>query len=131
MNCLSGLGGGGLGIVDNNCEIAEPTRSPDYTLMLGGSARFPIAALNGGYLSASLNIRRTDDLNVGTTGLPNGKVDATTEMTAGLTLGIGGRLRFTLECTNCTDELVQDSVLAGTFYYNEPRRISFKARYDF
>ena len=130
QRCLAGAGGGGQGIVDPSCEIAEPTRSPDYTLMLGGTVRFPMPAINS-ELAWSFNLRRTDDLNVGTSGLANGLVEDSAEVTTGLALRVGDNLRFVLECTNCTDALVQHSVLAGTTYYNEPRRITFKARRDF
>ena len=129
-DCLAGLGGGGQGIVTPSCEIADPTRSPDSTYTIGANLTGQLPRMNG-YISGNLNIRRTDDVNVGTSGLPNGLVDATTEMNAGITVGVGENLRFTLECQNCTNELVQHSVLAGTFYFNEPRRVSFKARYDF
>ena len=129
-DCLAGLGGGGQGIVTPSCEIADPTRSPDSTYTIGANLTGQLPRING-YISGNLNIRRTDDVNVGTSGLPNGLVDATTEMNAGITLGVGENLRFTLECQNCTNELVQHSVLAGTFYFNEPRRVSFKARYNF
>lgn len=34
------------------------------------------------------------------------------------------------KCENCNNELIQHSVLAGTFHYNEPRRVDFRARWD-
>ena len=129
-NCQAGLGGGGQGIVTPSCEIADQTRSPDSTYTIGANLTAQLPSFNG-YLSGNINVRRTDDINVGTSGLPNGLVDATTEMNAGITLGVGENLRFALECQNCTNELVQHSVLAGTFYFNEPRRVTFRARYSF
>ena len=69
-------------------------------------------------------------MNVTTSGLPNGLINDTGLLNAGLTLGVGENLCFTLECENCSNELIQNSVLAGTFYYNEPRRVSFRARWD-
>lgn len=129
-DCRAGLAGGGQGIVTPSCDIADPTRSPDTTYTIGANLTAQLPSFNG-YLSGNINVRSTDDLNVGTSGLPNGLVDATTEMNAGITLGVGENLRFALECQNCTNELVQHSVLAGTFYFNEPRRVTFRARYSF
>ena len=130
QRCLAGdAGAAGRGIVDGDCEVAPPTRSPDFTLAIGGSYRFDIPALNG-HLAASVNYRRNSDMNVTTNGLPNGHMGDTGQLNAGLTLGVGENLRFTLECDNCNNELIQHSVLAGTFYYNEPRRVNFRARWD-
>ena len=129
QQCMAGEGGAGQGIVDGDCKVADPTRAPDFTLAIGGSYRFDLPALNG-HLTASVNYRRNSDMNVTTSGLPNGLIDDTGLLNAGLTLGVGDNLRFTLECENCNNELIQNSVLAGTFYYNEPRRVSFRARWD-
>ena len=128
--CLSGnAGAAGRGIVNGDCEVADPTRSPDFTLAIGGSYRFDLPALNG-HLTASVNYRRNSAMNVTTNGLPNGLIGSTDLLNAGLTLGLGENLRFTVECENCNNALVQQSVLAGTFYYNEPRRVTFRARWD-
>ena len=129
QQCLAGEGGGGQGIVNGDCAVADPTRSPDFTLALGGSYRLDLPALNG-HLTASANYRHSSDMNVTTNGLPNGLIDDTGVLNAGLTLGVGENLRFTLECENCNNELIQNSVLAGTFYYNEPRRVNFRVRWD-
>lgn len=128
--CLSGdAGAAGQGIVNGDCEVADPTRSPDFTLAIGGSYRFDLPALNG-HLTASVNYRRNSGMNVTTNGLPNGLIGSTDLLNAGLTLGLGENLRFTVECENCNNALIQQSVLAGTFYYNEPRRVTFRARWD-
>ncbi len=129
-DCRATGNGAGQGIVDAQCEIADPTRSPDHSVTVGADLEFPIAAING-YIRGNLNIRRTDALNVGTSGLANGEVDNTQEVNAGVTVGIGERLRIIAECQNCTNELVQNAVLAGTFYYNEPRRYTLRAKYSF
>ena len=130
QRCLGGdASAAGRGIVDGDCEVAPPTRSPDFSLAIGGSYRFDIPALNG-HLAASVNYRRNSEMNVTTSGLPNGHLGDTGQLNAGLTLGVGEDLRFTLECDNCNNELVQHSVLAGTFYYNEPRRVNFRVRWD-
>ncbi|MEM1230225.1 MAG: TonB-dependent receptor [Pseudomonadota bacterium] len=129
--CRGGdAGSAGVGIVDLNCNIAETTRAPDLTYTLGGSYRFEIPAISG-YVQGNVNYRYTDELNVGTSGLPNGAVDDTGELSMGVTLGVGPRLRIIAECTNCNNELTQNAVLAGTFYYNEPRRVNVRVKYDF
>ena len=128
--CLAGDAGvAGRGIVTSNCEAAPPTRSPDFTLTLGASYRLAIPALNG-QLTGSINYRQASDMNVVTSGGPNGSTGRTGLLNAGLTLSMREKLRFTLECENCNNELIQQSVLAGTYYYNEPRRVSFRARWD-
>ena len=130
-DCIAGVPGtAGVGIVDLNCQIAENTRSPDLTYTLGGSYRFEIPAISG-YVQGNVNYRYTDELNVGTSGLPNGAVDDTGELSMGVTVGVGPNLRIIAECTNCNNELTQNAVLAGTFYYNEPRRVNVRVKYDF
>ena len=129
-DCRATGTGAGQGIVDADCNIAEPTRSPDYSFTVGAAVDIPISGING-YLRLNANVRRTADLNVGTSGLANGAVDATQEVNAGVTLGIGERWKVIAECQNCTNELVQNAVLAGTFYYNEPRRYTLRAKYSF
>ena len=129
QQCLAGEGGAGRGIVDGGCQVADPTRTPDLTLAVGGSYTLDIPALSG-YLRGSLNYRAMSKMNVITSGLPNGLMGSTGVLNAGLTLGVGENLWLTLECENCNNELIQNSVLAGTFYYNDPRRIGFRVRWD-
>jgi len=119
----------GQGIVTDTCALAPPTRTPDLTLTLGGSYTLDLPEMNW-WLTASANYRRISRMNVGTSGLPSMRVASSNQVNAGLTLGVGDGLRLTLECENCNNELIQHSVLAGTYYYNEPRRISFRLRWD-
>ncbi len=130
-DCVAGVPGtAGVGIVDPNCEVADATRSPDLTISAGASYTIQVPRING-YVTGSLNYRYTDEMNVGTSGLANAAVDDTDEINAGVTVGFGENFRLTLECNNCNNELIQNSTLAGTSYYNEPRRFTFRARYDF
>ena len=145
----------GVGIVTAEGRVAEPVRTPDFTLAWGGSYVAELGALT---LTPSLNASWRSKSEVQTSNLTfyNAPITSSTGRTfpanpygtgafitgsdsgsswivnATLTLADVGR-RFALigECTNCFDEVRVESALANTTYLNQPRRVMVRARVNF
>ncbi len=130
-DCLAGVPGTvGLGIVDGNCEIADPTRTPDVTFNIGANYRMQIS--DGVSMQPSVNYRYVDSQNISTNGIGFALADSYTNLNAAVAFSLfDDRLSLIAECNNCTNEVIQTAILAGTVYYNEPRRFNFRAKYDF
>lgn len=145
----------GVGIVAPDGSIAEPVRTPDWTVAIGGSYT---AELGGGMsLIPSLNANWRSSSETGTsqvtlydqavTGLSgtvfpantlgNGNVitgsfsDDRWIVNAGLALKSEAGWSITAECKNCFDEEAVESTLANYSYLNPPRSFLVKARFDF
>lgn len=129
--CQADPSQGNRGIVTPDCSVAEPVRAPDLTATVGASYTFDIPAWNA-LLTPSVNVRMVDETYVGTSNRPAGFEDGYT------LVNTGARLQFedsgwsaALECTNCTDEAYVTTVLSGTVYVSDPRRIALRLRRDF
>ncbi len=160
-DCLSQLGMGllpnvnapacGVGIVAPDGSIAEPVRTPDWTVAIGASYEAPIGTDFS--LTPSVNANWRSESEVGTS-----EVTLFTDPTAGInTLGIGSPVvpasgsfsearwivnaSLTLsnvngwsliaECKNCFDQEAVESALANFSYLNPPRTWTVRAKLDF
>ena len=145
----------GVGIVAPNGEIAEPVRTPEFTLAFGGSYRFEFG--DGLSLVPSVNASWRDDSETGTSQVTlydapitsstgtvfpsnpfgNGPFitgsfsEARWLLNATLTLASDAGWSLLAECTNCLDEEAVESTLANYSYLNPPRRVMVRARYEF
>ncbi|MCG8440191.1 MAG: TonB-dependent receptor, partial [Caulobacterales bacterium] len=123
--------GGDQGIIVADCSIAEPVRAPDVTLNVGGSYIMPIPGL-GADLITSANARYVGETFTGTSNAAASFEDGYTLVNLGATLDFSElNWRMSVECKNCTDTAYITSNLPPTIYYNDPRRVSFRLRYDF
>lgn len=144
------------GIVDANGDIAEPVRTPDWTLAFGGTWDLPLG-LKGWIVAPAINVTWRSDVETGTSNAslyrgpvtaPGGVVypanpfggefiqgsfsEATWLVSAGLSIRSGdGRWLLAVECDNCTDAEMVLSNLANHSYLNMPRTWLVRARYRF
>jgi iron complex outermembrane receptor protein len=120
----------GEGIVDLDGNIADPVRSPDYTVNVGFNYVWPIA---GSYeLIPSAFLYTVGDHNVATSGLPPGLNDGYTTWNGSLTLqNVDQDWSLAVECKNCNDRTMVVSVLAGFQYLQDPRTWMIKFRKNF
>jgi len=142
------------GIVDARGNLAQPVRTPDWTVALGGSYR---AQLGGGMtLTPSVNASYRSTVETGTNNLtlftgaitgPNGTFPANPNggtiitgslspaawvVNAGLALkGTDDRWTLSVDCTNCFDKAFVQSSLSNYTYLNPPIMWTVRARYKF
>ena len=170
--CLAQLGAGllpniagadgapscGVGIVAPDGSIAEPVRTPEWTVSLGASYD---AQLGGGLsLIPAVNANWRAESEVGTseltlfdgdvTGLSGAVYPANTQgignfvnpisgsfsddrwiLNASLTLRAEAGWSLIAECKNCLDEESVESALANYSYLNPPRTWQVRAKFDF
>jgi iron complex outermembrane recepter protein len=145
----------GAGIVAPNGNIAEPVRTPDWSLAIGASYRAPLA--NGWTLTPSVNASYRSASEVGTSQVTlynqpitgtngtfpsnpfgNGAVITGSESPAAWLVNASVRLAapedrwaLSLECTNCFNESFAQSTLANYTYLNRPREYMIRARAAF
>ncbi|UCG73195.1 MAG: TonB-dependent receptor [Chromatiales bacterium] len=119
-DCRAGLGGGGAGIVDPSCNIADPVRSPDWTLNVGFNYLWD---LGGGYeLIPSAYTYTVDEHSVGTSGTDPARVSGYTNINASVALNnTESDWQLTAECRNCTDRKMVVSTLVDFQYLQAPR----------
>ncbi len=111
---------------------ADPTRSPEWSVAVGGNYRIPLNNAGGDIVLGGDVIWRdeywtaTDNLD------PNSLAESTTVVQArvGYENQDQGWGAF-LECKNCTDEEILTSTLFGKYYFAEPRRVNFSVRLNF
>ena len=170
-NCLTQLAGGllpnasgadnapscGVGIVAPDGSIAEPVRTPDWTVAIGGSYDADFGDFT---LTPSINANWRSDSEVGTSqvtlfdqsvtgpstavfpantlGLGNPIVPASGSFSpdrwivnASLTLSNVSGWSLVAECRNCFDEEAVESALANFSYLNPPRTWTVRAKYEF
>lgn len=129
--CLAGVPGReGLGIVGPNCEVADPTRSPDITFNIGANYSWQVG--DDFSIEPSVNYRYVGEQNISTNGVGFADAGDYFLLNAGVAFNfMDDQLRFVAECNNCTNEIIQTAILAGTVYFNEPRRFNMRLRYDF
>lgn len=147
----------GVGIVAPDGTIAEPVRTPDFTIAFGGSYDIAFGDLT---LTPSVNANWRSESEVGTSNVtfydqdvtgPTGTVFPANTLrlgnlidpitgsfsedrwivNAGLTLKHVGGWALIAECRNCFDEEAVESSLANFSYLNPPRTWVVRAKYDF
>lgn len=144
----------GAGIVTPEGTIAEPVRTPDFTLALGGSYDF---ALGGGLtLTPSLNGSYRTAMETGTSNVTiyapgftsvggvvyGGNTRSGTFITgsdspanwivnASIMLASESGWSLTADCNNCFNKSVAQSSLANYTYLNRPRMWTVRAKYRF
>lgn len=145
----------GVGIVAPDGSIAEPVRTPDWTVAVGGSYQ---ARLGGGLtLTPAVNASWRSESEVSTTNLsfydaPVTSSSGTTFVSnpfgngqfltgsfsddrwifnATVTLASDTGWSLAAECRNCFDEEAVESALVNTTYFNPPRSWMVRAKYEF
>lgn len=169
--CLAQLAGGlvpntagpdnaaacGVGIVAPDGSLAEPVRTPDFTIAFGGSYEIEAGDL---MFRPFANANWRSDSETGTSELtlfdqaitgPSGAVFPANTLglgdpldpasgsfsasrlivNAGITLGHTNGISVTAECRNCFDEEAVESALANFSYLNPPRTWIVRAKMDF
>jgi len=114
--------------LDGECNVADPKRSPDWTLTLGAFLNFPVEAL-GASLQPNLSSRFIGPNVVGTRQL--GENDTEVIVNAGVSLvDDEGVWSVTAECNNCSDE---EYVTSNLFlnYWTPPMTWQVRGRWNF
>jgi len=145
----------GVGIVAPDGDIAEPVRTPEFTVSIGGS--FDADFGGGMTLQPSVNANWRAKSEVGTSQLSlfstpftspggvayGGNPFGNGEFISGsfskarwivnAALTLRGEAGWTLaaECKNCLDEESVESALANYSYLNPPRSWTIRAKYEF
>jgi iron complex outermembrane receptor protein len=143
------------GIIDANGNIAEPVRTPDWSLALGGSYELPLGgsgmslvpSINASYRSKQEVQTSNYTIYAGTITGTNGTYPAnpfagdflngstspaTWLINASIALnGPDEAWQLSLQCTNCLNETYVQSALANTTYINQPMAWQVRARYNF
>ena len=146
----------GVGIVAPNGKLAEPVRSPDWTVALGMSYEAPlggglslIPSLNASWRSASeTGTSQLSFFDQGFTSSPGGITypvntayrgafltgsfsKARWIANASITLKSEDGWSLVAECKNCFDEEAVESSLVNYSYLNPPRTWALRAKYAF
>ncbi|RYF98827.1 MAG: TonB-dependent receptor, partial [Caulobacteraceae bacterium] len=133
-----------------NCttERDTPVRFPDVQATLGATYKMAVPSLNGAvnfngsvsysqsYWSSSYNDGGllTAIPFGGTTPVtvPFAKTPASTLLNLGVVYRTDdGHWAAALECANCTNEYYVTSSLFGVGYYNDPRRVTLRLKYNY
>ncbi|MEO0462916.1 MAG: TonB-dependent receptor [Pseudomonadota bacterium] len=147
----------GVGIVAPDGSLAEPVRTPDFTISFGGSYDIEAGDVT---VRPFANANWRSDSEVGTSELtlfdqavtgPSGTLFPTNTLglgdpidpasgsfsaarwivNGGVTLAHTGGFSLTAECRNCFDEEAVESALANFSYLNPPRTWIVRAKVDF
>jgi iron complex outermembrane recepter protein len=144
------------GIIGPNGEIAEPVRTPDFTLAAGGTYDLPIESA-GIIVSPSINVVYRSKIETGTSNLSfynqpvtgsngafptnpfgNGAYIGGSESKAHTLINASLALRtdddnwlLAIECENCFGETFTQSTLANYTYINPPATWMIRARRKF
>ena len=171
-NCLAQLASGlipnttgtdtaascGVGIVAPDGSIAEPVRSPNWTVAIGGSYEIEMGDMS---LTPAINANWRSDSEVGTSELTLFDGDVTGPNTGTVypanTIGLGNPVNpasgsfspsrwivnaslnlsnisgwsLVAECKNCFNQEAVESALANYSYLNPPRTWMLRAKFDF
>jgi len=144
------------GVVTANGGIATPVRTPKWSLALGGSYELLFGdsgwsvtpSINASYRSrqevAIANLTIRDQPSSGVNGnfpanpfgngnyITGSATQAVWLVNASIALNApDDRWRFTVECTNCFDEVYNQSSLSNYSYINPPMMWMARARYNF
>ena len=100
---------------DEDCNVADPKRSPDVTVTLATNVNIPVNWFGGAVVRPTFSARHIGDNVVGTRNLgPNSQ---TTLFNAGVTLAdADDRWSVFLECRNCTNEVYTTSELFVPYF---------------
>jgi iron complex outermembrane receptor protein len=146
----------GAGIVTPTGGIAEPVRTPDWTLAIGGSYRMDVED-SGWAVTPSINASYSTSMETGTNNLSifRGQVTGTNGtfpgnltgqgpfvtgsfspahwlVNSGITVTAPGeKLSFGIECNNCLNEEYITSTLSNYSYLNPPMTWLVRAKYKF
>lgn len=137
----------GNGVVTPTGAIAEPVRTPKWTISGGMSYDIPVSAMravftpsvNFSYVSAhevgSANVSIWRNSSGVLNSVRDGEFvtgsfsDAHTLVNAGISFRTNDKLwSGSIDCTNCTDKAFASASLSNFSYLNEPRRWSFKVK---
>ncbi|WP_405228783.1 TonB-dependent receptor [Lentisalinibacter sediminis] len=114
--------------LDFDCNVADPKRSPDWTLTVGAFLDFPIPAF-GASLQPNVSTRFIGPNVVGTS--QRGENDTEVITNAGISLvDDEGVWSVTAECNNCSDEEYITSFLF-TPYWTPPMTWQVRGRWNF
>ena len=119
----------GAGVVNHLGQIADPVRSPEYTLTAGAIYDIPIA--DGWELTPSAYVYQLGKHSVGSSGTPNALNDGYSVINAAVTLrNLDQDWSISAECQNCSDREQGTSFFIG-LYLQDPRTWSVNFRKDF
>ena len=119
----------GAGVVNHLGQIADPVRSPDYTLTVGGA--YEIAIADGWELTPSAYVYQLGKHSIGSSGTPTSLSDGYSVITAAVTLrNLDGDWSISAECQNCSDREQGTSFFVG-LYLQDPRTWTVNFRKDF
>ena len=117
------------GVVNHLGEIADPVRSPEYTLTTG--AAYDIAIASGWELRPSAFIYKIGKHSIGSSGAPTALSDGYSVITASVTLrNLDQDWSISAECQNCADREQGTSFFVG-LYLQDPRTWTVNFRKDF
>lgn len=145
----------GVGIVAPDGSLAEPVRTPDFTVAFGGSYAADLGS--GLTLTPSVNATWRDKSETSTSQfsiydapitsssgttypanpygdgnfITGGFSDARWIVNATLSLASDAGWSISAECRNCFDEEAVESALVNTSYLNPPRTWMVRTRFDF
>lgn len=116
-------------MVNHLGQIADPVRSPDYTLTGGGA--YEIAIADGWELTPSAFVYQLGKHSIGSSGTPNSLIDGYSVITAAVTLrNLDQDWSISAECQNCSDREQGTSFFVG-LYLQDPRTWPVNFRKDF
>lgn len=119
----------GAGVVNHLGQIADPVRSPDYTLTVGGA--YEIAIADGWELTPSAFVYQLGKHSIGSSGTPTSLNDGYSVITAAVTLrNLDQDWSISAECQNCSDREQGTSFFVG-LYLQDPRTWAVNFRKDF
>ena len=119
----------GAGVVNDKGEVADPVRSPDYTLTAG--AIYEIAIADGWELVPSAYVYQLGKHSIGSSGRPEQLSDGYSVVNAAVTLrNLDGDWSISAECQNCSDRVQGTSHFIG-LYLQDPRTWAVNFRKDF
>ena len=120
----------GVGIITDNGDIADPVRTPDYTVTLGFDYVLPIG--KSLELIPSAYLYAVGDHWVGSNNAAIDESDGYATWNGSLTLAHTEQdWQLVVECKNCNDRTMLVSTLAGVQYIQDPRTWLVRFRKDF
>ncbi|MEO1246895.1 MAG: TonB-dependent receptor [Pseudomonadota bacterium] len=119
-----------FGAFDENCNVAEVKRSPDWSVSLGGAYDIPIASLRSTLQFRASFSATPDHITTSRNRGPSGSYQL---FNVGAELSADdGAWSAVIECANCDNErYVQSTFGSGDLYYNVPGRWEARFRYNF
>lgn len=120
----------GSGIVTTDGSIAEPTRTPELSGVLGVSIRQPMGSL-GADLLVNGNVRYFSDHPRGTDNAAFGFTGDQALVNASVGLDFDNGLSLNAGCRNCLDEVYLNSTVGPLGWINDPAQWFVDVRFDF